>query len=186
MTMGKLREDVKEEMVAIRTETKQEFAKVRQENKITGDVVRQELQKMDERLQKLESRPKSKSNEENKDGADRDLQVVVSGWVEEVDETQIVERTRRFLVDNDLADKVEDVYCFRDPCNFGIIEFRSISAARGFLRKLKSAKNFETDEEAGRSLRFSPNRTIQQRGLKTNDWDKSSTNYTNMDMALPT
>ena len=162
--MGDLRKDVKEELLAIRVETRNEFSKVRSESKIAGDGVRSDLAKMDERLKQLESRPKKGGNDtSNDEGADRDLQIVASGWVEEKTEKEIVETVKKFLVENELQEKVSDVFCFRDPCNFGIIECHSIRAARSFLRKLKDAKGFEIEGEEGRQMGFATNRTLPQR-----------------------
>ena len=60
-----------------------------------------------------------------------------------------------------MAGKAQDVYCFADPSNFGVIEFASVKDVRGFLRMLRKASEFEIDNE--KSLKFSPNRTLNQR-----------------------
>ena len=154
-----LRSDMVEEFRMVRQETAAQLKKVREENSLAVGEVKDDLTKMEARLKKLEEKPQK--NKDDSDFPNRDTQVVVTGWIEEVEETEVVERIRRFLSANNMESKVKDVFCFADPSNFGIIEFESIAATRGFLKKLRAAGDLEIDDE--KKLRFAPNRTLVQR-----------------------
>ena len=155
--VGSLSEDFKEELRAVREETKAECSKIREEAKITTNDLKGDLQKMDQRLKKLED---GDGTREGKDGTDRDLQVIVTAWATEQDEKDIVDTISKFIKENDFQKKVKDIFCPTDPCKFGIIEFVSAKAARAFLKKLTKATGKQVGE---REMRFSPNLTVVQR-----------------------
>ena len=68
---------------------------------------------------------------------------------------------------NDLIDKngcrakVKDVWCYRDPANFGIIEFHTTAATKAFLRRLPKATDMQIED--GKTMRFGRNRTLTRR-----------------------
>ena len=131
---------------------------MRAETKIGADKVAAQLSAMEARLAVLEPSP---VDEGGGDDEERQSQVIASGWAKEESEANVVESIRKFLNTNDLNAKVSSVACFTDPSAFGVILFASPARAKAFLRNLSKTKNFSIDGD--RILRFSRNRTLQQR-----------------------
>jgi len=96
------------------------------------------------------------------DDSIRELQVVVKGLKDELDEDVIKQQMTKVIQQMNIEQKVDKCFTFTDPSRIGVMQFKSIGAKFGFLKKVNQ---LEVKWDNGGEMRFNSNDTPQQRTL---------------------
>ena len=160
--LGDLRKDVCQELKTVREETQAEFKKIREESKIESNKTEARLSTLEARMLTMETKP----HEEDSDpeGGHPELLVVVSGWLEETPEADIVKRLQLSVAENEMQAKVVEIFCFSDPASSGVLKFQTAAKRDAFLQGLRRMKGEVINED--RHMKFSKKLTVVERAAE--------------------
>ena len=92
----------------------------------------------------------------------RELQVIVKGLKDELDEDEISKQLTKVVDHVKSQQKVDKIFTFTDPSRYGVLQFKTIASKFGFLKKVNQ---LEIKWESGEDMQFNNNETTQQRTL---------------------
>jgi len=87
----------------------------------------------------------------------RELQVIATGLKEAIDEEDAISQVTKIVQEIGAGNKHTRVFTFTDPSKIGVVEFKSIAAKIGFLKK---ANTLQTEWTNGDNMHFKCNDTL--------------------------
>ncbi|CAK0848633.1 unnamed protein product, partial [Prorocentrum cordatum] len=177
---------MRKDMKCIKKETEEKMASIQQTVEIASDTagkamaeckkvqsevkgVKDHITKFERDLRELRTTVQNRSdtipatdNLQTIEKGIRELQVIAAGLQEAQDEEDIIEQVTKRVVDLGAGSKHTDIFVYTDPSKIGVIQFKSIAAKIGFLKK---ASNTTTKWDNGSDMRFKSNDILAKRTI---------------------
>ena len=111
-------------------------------------------------IKQLLTTPSTNTQPSGSPFGDREVQVIVEGLKDTQDEDEIIKQVQTVVDGLGGNGKYIKIGTFSDPSRVGVVQFRSVAAKIGFLRRSNLS---ETKWTNGETMRFKSNDTIEKR-----------------------